>query len=193
MAAKTKMVSVESTANKFVIKIKLLVSPSVPSMTVAATGTDAETVVTVVATMTVLLTELSKAMRAVLVSVGVAVLVVGRPSGAIRVIVAAVASVLLPLSSLVWVEGVVVLSGTAMTALTLSANLQASEGASRVGEPIEVSAAIKMESITEHKAMMVSIAVGAWPLMAEGGSRGCDDRCSGKLVEHISFLSVFDY
>ena len=170
MAAKTNMVSVESSANEFVIKIKLLVSPSVPSMTVAATGTDAETVVTVVATMTVLLTELSEAMRAVLVSVGVAVLVVGRPPGAIRVIVAAVASVLLPLSSLVRVEGVVVLSGTAMTALTLSANLQASEGASRVGEPIEVSAAIKMESITEHKAMMVSIAVSAWPLMAEGGS-----------------------
>ena len=161
MAAKVEMMSVESTANKVVIKIELLMPPSVSSVAVATVGTDAESVVTVVASMTVLLTKLSESMWAVLVSVGIAVLVVGRPPGTIRVVVAAVATIaaiLLPASELmsssslvrVRVLVLVVESGTAMTALTLSANLQASEGASRVGELAEVGAAIEMESISEH-------------------------------------------
>ena len=80
-------------AEALIIKIKLLVSTStaVSSVmrvtTVASMGSNTETVVTVIAAMAILLTELSATMRAVLVTVGIAVFVMSRPPRAIRIIV----------------------------------------------------------------------------------------------------------
>ena len=148
--------SVVSTAtNKLVIEIELLVSPATISSMTVAMGTDAESVVTIISSVIVLLTELSAAMRTVLVSVSVAVLVVGRSPGTIRIVVALVATVRMSFSegmrpgcSLISVG--VVVSGTTMTTLTFSTNVKALEVASRVVELAKVSAAVFMESISEH-------------------------------------------
>ena len=75
-----------------VIQVKFLVSTTTVTssmvwVTVVTVGTDAESVVTIISSVIVLFTELSVVMRAVLVSIGVAVLVVGRSPWTIRIVV----------------------------------------------------------------------------------------------------------
>ena len=80
--------AISSVMTEVIIKIKLLMSPATVA-TVVGVCSDAESVVTVVTTVSILLTELSVTMRAVLVSIGIAILVMSRSPWAIRVVVMA--------------------------------------------------------------------------------------------------------